>query len=53
MYRMPYKILKEKSGYYVYNPKTKHKFSKQGLPRIMAEKQKTAIMLSEMRRGKM
>jgi hypothetical protein len=39
-------------GYFVLNPKTGNKFSKRPLPKIMAEKQRTAIMLSEKRRGK-
>jgi hypothetical protein len=46
---MPYQIKKEKSGFFVYDPKTRHKFSKKGLPKIMAEKQRTAIILSQHR----
>lgn len=44
---MPYKITHGKSGYFVYDPKTKKHFSKEGMPKIMAEKQRVAIILSE------
>jgi hypothetical protein len=44
---MPYSIEKEKSGYFVYDPKSKHRFSKKGMPKMMAEKQRVAIILSE------
>ena len=43
---MPYKIIKEKSGYYVEDKKGK-KFSKKPLSKKMAEKQRVAIALSE------
>jgi len=46
---MPYKILKRKDGFYVYNPETKKSYSKHGLTKKMAEKQRTAIVLSEHR----
>lgn len=46
---MPYKILKRKDGFYVYNPETKKSYSKHGLTKKMAEKQRTAIILSEHR----
>jgi hypothetical protein len=44
---MPYKITKGESGYFVYNPKTHKHYSKKGLPKIIAEKQRTEIILSE------
>lgn len=44
---MPYKITHGDSGYFVYNPKTKKHYSKSGMPKMMAEKQRVAIILSE------
>jgi hypothetical protein len=44
---MPYKILKRKDGFYVYNPETKKSYSKKGLSKTNAEKQRVAIILSE------
>jgi len=42
-----YKITKGESGFFVYNPKTKKHYSKMGLPKKTAEKQRIAIILSE------
>ena len=44
---MPFRITKGKTGYFVYNPETKKHYSKEGLPKIVAQKQRTAIILSE------
>jgi len=44
---MPYKILHEKDGYYVYEPKKHRFFSKKGLTKTNAERQRIAIILSE------
>lgn len=46
---MPYKITKRKDGFYVYNPETKKVYSKKGMTKMMAEKQRKAIILSEHR----
>ena len=44
---MPYSIVKRKLGFYVYNPKTKKTYSKTGLPKATAIRQRIAIILSE------
>jgi hypothetical protein len=44
---MPYKIIKRKDGFYVYNPDTKKVYSKKGMTKTMAEKQRIAIIISE------
>ena len=49
---MPYKITHRKDGYYVYNPETKRVYSKKGLAKKDAEKQRIAIILSEHPRAK-
>jgi hypothetical protein len=46
---MPYKILKRKDGYYVYNPETKKTYSKKGMTKANANSQRIAIILSEHR----
>lgn len=44
---MPYKIIRRKDGFYVYNPQTKKTYSKKGLSKTNATKQRLAIILSE------
>ena len=46
---MPYKLSHRKDGWYVYNPETKKVYSKKGLTKANATKQRIAIILSEHR----
>lgn len=46
---MPYKVVKEREGYFVMDAKG-HKFSKHPLSKKRAHKQEVAIVLSEARR---
>jgi hypothetical protein len=46
---MPYKITHRKDGWYVYNPETKKVYSKTGMTKATAMKQRIAIILSEHR----
>jgi hypothetical protein len=47
---MPYKIIKNKDGYYVENANTKKKYSKNPLKKENALKQRKAIIISELKR---
>jgi hypothetical protein len=47
---MPYKIIRRKHGFFVYNPETKRFFSKQPLTKEQATKQRIALALMESRR---
>ncbi len=47
---MPYTIIKVSSGYKVCKRGTNTCFSKKGLPKVRAEKQRTAIILSELKK---
>ena len=41
--------MKEKGGFFVYNPMTQKHYSKKGMTKKQAEKQRVAIILSEHR----
>lgn len=47
---MPYKIIRRKTGYFVYNPETKRIFSKRPLTKEEANKQRIALAFAESRR---
>lgn len=47
---MPYKIIRRKTGYFVYNPETKRFFSKNPLTKEHATKQRIALALLESKR---
>jgi len=49
---MPYKVRKVVGGYQVFKERGRTPFSKEPLSKIRAEKQKTAIILSELRKQK-
>jgi hypothetical protein len=44
---MPYRIIREREGYFVYNPATKKTYSNRGLTLEKARKQRIAIIYSE------
>lgn len=47
---MPYRIIKEKSGFFVEDIKTHRKLSKKPLTKKMAHKQEIAVAISEHKR---